>query len=158
MSGFRHRRSFGGSHPQISPPDFSHWKNHDAFEAAFAQPQLCRRRREESHSKREIRVSSPRLLQNKTDRGCVAGSAATRESSENFRTDRRAAAGPALRDTAALRPRPDRDNRKLASHKVAGHRPHQTLRPDGTPELPHLPPCRWHKFILSATTSHFVAG
>jgi len=36
-------------------PDFSNWKNHNAFERAFARlekdlPQLCRRRREESHS------------------------------------------------------------------------------------------------------------
>jgi hypothetical protein len=32
-----HRRSFGERSPQISPPDFSNWKNHDAFKRAFAR-------------------------------------------------------------------------------------------------------------------------
>jgi hypothetical protein len=31
------RRSFGGSRPQKSPPDFSNWKNPAAFERAFAR-------------------------------------------------------------------------------------------------------------------------
>jgi hypothetical protein len=36
--GLGHRRRFGGRNPQnITSPDFSNWKNHDAFECAFAR-------------------------------------------------------------------------------------------------------------------------
>jgi len=37
MSGFRHRRRFGGKIRKYHIPDFSNWKNHDAFERAFAR-------------------------------------------------------------------------------------------------------------------------
>jgi hypothetical protein len=52
-----------------------------------------------------------------------------------------------------------RDNRKLASHIVAGNRATNALRPERTLEnLRTIPSSFQDEFIFSDDTSHFVAG
>jgi hypothetical protein len=37
MYRHKHRQGFGGTSPKYLIPDFSNWKNHTAFETAFAR-------------------------------------------------------------------------------------------------------------------------